>query len=61
LGDALRRLEMLDEANVALQQAVARFPQTRRLRFYLAQTLGSLGRYDDAETQYKVLLDTRPR
>jgi len=60
LGDALRRLELFDEARVVLDQAVARFPDSRRLRFYLAQTLGNLGRYDDAEKQYQILLDARP-
>ncbi len=59
-GDALRRLGRFDEAGVVLGQGVEQFPQERRLRFYLAQTLGSLGRYDDAEKQYRELLDTRP-
>jgi cellulose synthase/poly-beta-1,6-N-acetylglucosamine synthase-like glycosyltransferase/tetratricopeptide (TPR) repeat protein len=60
LGDALRRLGLLEEASIALDKAVVEFPQARRLRFYLAQVFDSLGRYDDAESQYKILLDTRP-
>jgi tetratricopeptide (TPR) repeat protein len=60
LSDALRQLGMFEEARVALEQAVASFPQSRQLRFYLAQTLGNLGRYDDAEVQYVHLLQTRP-
>ena len=59
LADALRRLELLREAGVALDRGVARFPDARRLRFYLAETFGGLGRYDDAESQYKILLGTR--
>jgi predicted Zn-dependent protease len=60
LGDALRKLGLFDEARIALAAAVAEFPDQRRLRLRLAQTLGELGRYDDAEVQYKTLLDTRP-
>lgn len=59
LGDSLRRLGMLEEARVALDRAIAEYPTTRRLRYYLAQTLGSLGRYEDAEQQYKILLGTQ--
>jgi tetratricopeptide (TPR) repeat protein len=59
-GDALRRLGMYEEAGIVLKQAVAEFPKTRRLRFYLAETLNNLGRYDDAEVQYKLLLNARP-
>jgi tetratricopeptide (TPR) repeat protein len=59
-GDALRRLGLYEQAHAVLTQAVAKFPQSRRLRFYLAQTLGNLGRYEDAEVQYKRLLATRP-
>lgn len=59
LGDALRQLEMFDEARLALDQAVAEYPEARRLRFLLAQTLGNLGRYEDAEAQYTILLATR--
>jgi tetratricopeptide (TPR) repeat protein len=58
-SDALRRLGLSNEANVMLETAVTEFPSSRRLRFYLAETLGSLGRYDDAETQYRMLLDAR--
>jgi cellulose synthase/poly-beta-1,6-N-acetylglucosamine synthase-like glycosyltransferase/tetratricopeptide (TPR) repeat protein len=61
LADALRRLGLLEEADVFLKQGVARFPQSRRLRYYLADTLSSLGRYGDAETQYRTLLATQPR
>jgi cellulose synthase/poly-beta-1,6-N-acetylglucosamine synthase-like glycosyltransferase/tetratricopeptide (TPR) repeat protein len=60
LGDALRQLDMFEEARVALSYAIDKYPQIRRLRFDLAQTLGSLGRYDDAEAQYTILLATRP-
>lgn len=60
LGDALRRLGMFVEARHALDRAVAEYPQARRLRFLLAQTLDSLGRYEDAEVQYTILLATRP-
>jgi cellulose synthase/poly-beta-1,6-N-acetylglucosamine synthase-like glycosyltransferase/tetratricopeptide (TPR) repeat protein len=60
LGDALRRLGLLEEAGVALNQGVARFPESRRLRYYLAETLNGLGRYEAAETQYRVLLETQP-
>jgi cellulose synthase/poly-beta-1,6-N-acetylglucosamine synthase-like glycosyltransferase/tetratricopeptide (TPR) repeat protein len=60
LGDALRRLGMFTEANAVLDHAVAEYPKSRRLRFYLAETLGNLGRYDDAEKQYEILLKTRP-
>lgn len=56
LGDALDRLGMYEEARVALSHGIAKYPEDRRLRFLLAQTLNSLGRYDDAETQYRVLL-----
>lgn len=59
LSDALRRLELFREADTALQKAVAKYPDSRRLRFYLADTLGRLGRFDDAETQYEMLLDAR--
>jgi tetratricopeptide (TPR) repeat protein len=59
-GDALRRLGMFDEARAVLDRAVGKYPTTRRLRFSLAQTLGSLGRYDDAEKQYGILLSSRP-
>jgi predicted Zn-dependent protease len=60
LGHALRQLKLFEEAGVVLDKAVAEFPNTRRLRFSLAQTLNNLGRYDDAEVQYKILLDARP-
>ena len=60
LGDALRQLDMFNESQHALDRAVAEYPQARRLRFLLAQTLGSLGRYEDAEAQYTILLATRP-
>lgn len=59
LGNALRRLDMLEEARATLNYAVGKYPKDRRLRFDLAQTLGSLGRYDDAEAQYRILLATR--
>jgi tetratricopeptide (TPR) repeat protein len=60
LGDALRQLDMFEEARVALSYAIDKYPHIRRLRFDLAQTLASLGRYDDAEAQYTILLDARP-
>lgn len=57
LSESLRRFDRFEEARHTLDRAVAAFPKSRRLRFYLAQALGSLGRYDDAESQYKVLLE----
>jgi predicted Zn-dependent protease len=60
LADGLRKLGMFAQADVVLQRAVAQFPHSRRLRYYLAETLGSLGRYDDAEVQYTTLLKGLP-
>lgn len=57
LGDALRRLNMYGEANDVLRQGVSQYPDVRRLRLLWAQTLVNLGRYEEAESQYKVLLD----
>lgn len=57
LGDALRRLGMFVEAGDALRRAVTQYPEVRRLRFLWAQTLANLGRYEEAESQYKILLD----
>ena len=60
LGDALQHLEHFEETRTVLDKAISEYPDARRLRFHLAQTLGNLGRYDDAETQYRVLLDSHP-
>ena len=60
LGHALRRLELFEEAGASFKEAVARSPDSRRLRFHLAQTLSHLGRYEDAEAQYKILMEKRP-
>jgi tetratricopeptide (TPR) repeat protein len=59
LGDALIQLRLFEEAGAELSLGVARFPEVRSLRLRLAQTLGELGRYDDAEIHYKTLLDKR--
>ena len=59
LGDALIQLRLFEEAGAELSLGVARFPEVRSLRLRLAQTLGELGRYDDAEMHYKTLLDKR--
>ena len=60
LSDALRQLDLFQEASYVLDKAVVAYPKSRRLRFNLAQTLVSLGRYGDAEKQYEILLATRP-
>jgi tetratricopeptide (TPR) repeat protein len=60
LSDALRQLGLFQEAGDALEKGVAAFPESRRLRFALAQTLGNLGRYDDADSQYRILLKSSP-
>ena len=60
LGDALRQLELYKEACIVLAKAVAEYPDNKHLRLRLAQTLASLGRYDQADAQYKILLDSMP-
>jgi cellulose synthase/poly-beta-1,6-N-acetylglucosamine synthase-like glycosyltransferase/tetratricopeptide (TPR) repeat protein len=56
LSEALRRCDMFEQARRTLDRAIAVFPKSRRLRFYLAQALDGLGRYDDAAVQYGILL-----
>jgi tetratricopeptide (TPR) repeat protein len=60
LGDALRQLELYKEAGIVLTKAVAEYPDNNHLRLRLAQTLASLGQYDKADMQYKILLDSQP-
>jgi tetratricopeptide (TPR) repeat protein len=57
LGNALKRLELFEEAIVALNQALVRYPHNKPLRLLLAETLGNLGRDSDAEKHYKALLE----
>lgn len=59
LADALRRLDMLAEAEILLNKELSVFPNSRRLRYKLAQILSDLGRHAEAEKQFQRLLSTR--
>lgn len=56
LSEQLACRKMFSEALAVLRPAVARFPESRKARFQLAQVLMWTGRFEEAIVQYRILL-----
>ena len=61
LAYALQHLDMGTESIGLLNFGVKHYPDSRSLRFQLAQALSNLGRYEAAEVQYVILLKSSPK